>query len=155
MLQASPKDRRAIFEEAAGISRFKAKKIEAQRRLERVEQNLLRLSDIVEEVGNRLRSVRSQAAKAQRYREYSDRLQQLRTQIALTEWRALTARLDVAQQELQRLSDHIARASAELTADEARVLECRDRDRLYLRDDSRTRASSGPQPRTDHGPGID
>ena len=124
LLQASPKDRRAIFEEAAGISRFKAKKIEAQRRLERVEQNLLRLSDIVEEVGNRLRSVRSQAAKAQRYREYSDRLQQLRTQIALTEWRALTARLDVAQQELQRLSDHIARASAELTADEARVLEC-------------------------------
>ncbi len=50
MLQASPRDRRAIFEEAAGISRFKAKKVEAQRRLERVEQNLLRLSDIVEEL---------------------------------------------------------------------------------------------------------
>ncbi|MHB8970620.1 MAG: chromosome segregation protein SMC [Pirellulaceae bacterium] len=123
LLQASPKDRRAIFEEAAGISRFKAKKIEAQRRLERVEQNLLRLSDIVDEVGNRLRSVRSQAAKAQRYREYSDRLQQLRTQIALTEWRALTERLDATQRELQRLSDQIARASAELTADEARTLE--------------------------------
>ena len=55
LLQASPRDRRLIFEEAAGISRFKAKKIEAQRRLERVEQNLLRLSDIVEEVENRLR----------------------------------------------------------------------------------------------------
>ena len=123
LLQASPKDRRAIFEEAAGISRFKAKKVEAQRRLERVEQNLLRLSDIVEEVGNRLRSVRSQAAKAQRYREYSDRLQQLRTQIALTEWRALTERLDAIELELQRLSDQIARASAELTADEAHVLE--------------------------------
>ena len=69
LLQASPKDRRAIFEEAAGISRFKAKKVEAQRRLERVEQNLLRLSDIVEEVDSRLRSVRAHAAKAQRYRE--------------------------------------------------------------------------------------
>ncbi len=89
LLQASPRDRRAIFEEAAGISRFKAKKLEAQRRLERVDQNLLRLSDIVEEVGNRLRSVRSQAAKARRYREYSDRLQQLRTQVAMTEWRAV------------------------------------------------------------------
>jgi chromosome segregation protein len=43
MLQASPRDRRAMFEEAAGISRFKAKKAESQRRLERVEQNLLRL----------------------------------------------------------------------------------------------------------------
>ena len=44
MLQSSPKDRRAIFEEASGISRFKAKKIEALRRLERVDQNLLRLT---------------------------------------------------------------------------------------------------------------
>ena len=97
LLQASPRDRRAIFEEAAGISRFKAKKIEAQRRLERVDQNLLRLSDIVEEVGNRLRSVRSQAAKARRYREYSDRLQQLRTQVAMTEWRELTEKLEQAE----------------------------------------------------------
>ncbi len=50
-----PSERRMIFEEAAGISRFKAKKIEALRRLERVEQNLLRLSDIVDEVESRLR----------------------------------------------------------------------------------------------------
>src|SRR5262245_41019021 len=74
MLQASPVDRRAIFEEAAGISRFKAKKIESLRRLERVDQNLLRLSDIVDEVDNRLRAVRMQATKARRYKEYADRL---------------------------------------------------------------------------------
>ena len=50
LLQSSPRDRRTIFEEAAGISRFKAKKIESLRRLERVEQNLLRMADIVDEV---------------------------------------------------------------------------------------------------------
>ena len=72
LLQASAKDRRAIFEEAAGISRFKAKKVEAQRRLERVDQNLLRLRDIVDEVESRLKSVRNQASKARRYREYSN-----------------------------------------------------------------------------------
>ena len=66
LLSASPRDRRAIFEEAAGISRFKVKKVEATRRLERVEQNLLRLSDIVDEVDSRLRSVKSQAGKARR-----------------------------------------------------------------------------------------
>src|SRR5438874_3238301 len=66
LLQASAKDRRAIFEEAAGISRFKAKKVECQRRLERVEQNLLRLSDIVEEVENRLKTVRAQDRKSTR-----------------------------------------------------------------------------------------
>ena len=82
LLQSSPRDRRVIFEEAAGISQFKAKKATAARRLERVEQNLLRLSDIVDEVESRLRSVRSQAGKARRYRECTERLQQLRTEVA-------------------------------------------------------------------------
>ena len=71
LLQASTKERRTIFEEAAGISRFKAKKIETLRKLERVDQNLQRLKDIVDEVEKQLRSVKLQAAKAQRYQEYS------------------------------------------------------------------------------------
>lgn len=82
MLQSNPKDRRAIFEEAAGISRFKSKKIETQRRLGRVEQNLVRLADIVEEVGSRYRSVKAQASKAARYRQYTNRLKLLRTHVA-------------------------------------------------------------------------
>ena len=63
LLQSSPRDRRLIFEEAAGISRFKVKKLEALRRLERVEQNVLRLSDIIDEVEGRLRTVRTQARR--------------------------------------------------------------------------------------------
>ncbi len=94
MLQSSPKERRLIFEEAAGISRFKAKKVESLRRLERVEQNLLRLSDIVSEVESRLRSVRMQASKARRYKEHVDRLQQVRTQVGLADWQKLSTRLD-------------------------------------------------------------
>src|SRR5580658_4861615 len=108
LLQASPRDRRLIFEEAAGISRFKAKKIEAQRRLERVEQNLLRLSDIVEEVENRLRTVRMQAAKARRYKEFADRLQELRTQVGLADWRALSDKLTAIEAEITSLSDEAA-----------------------------------------------
>jgi len=53
VLQASSKDRRQIFEEVAGISRFRIKREEAARRLERVEQNLLRLADIVQELETR------------------------------------------------------------------------------------------------------
>lgn len=93
LLQASPRDRRAIFEEAAGISRFKAKKVETQRRLERVEQNLQRLSDIVEEVESQLRSVRNQASKARRFKEYNDRLRELRTHVGLADWRRFTEEL--------------------------------------------------------------
>ena len=103
LLQSSPKDRRLIFEEAAGSSRFKAKKLEASRRLERVDQNLLRLSDIVEEVESRLRSVRLQATKARRYKEYSDRLQELRTQVGLTDWRHLSTQIETLDAELTSL----------------------------------------------------
>jgi chromosome segregation protein len=113
MLQASPRDRRAIFEEAAGISRFKAKKLEAQRRLERVEQNLLRLSDIVEEVESRLRSVRSQATKARRYREYRDRLQELRTYVGRADWRRLTGELTAAEGTLSQLHAQTAQFAAQ------------------------------------------
>ncbi|MEX2027500.1 MAG: AAA family ATPase, partial [Pirellulaceae bacterium] len=123
LLQASAKDRRAMFEEAAGISRFKAKKIEAQRRLERVDQNLLRLSDIVEEVENRLKSVRSQAVKAKRYREHSERLQQLRTDVALCDWRKLTERIDEGQRQLAALREQAADAAAQNEARQALLLE--------------------------------
>ncbi len=113
MLQASPKDRRAIFEEAAGISRFKAKKVETERRLARVDQNMLRLSDIVDEVESRLRSVRSQASKARRYKEYSDRLQQLRTQVGMTDWRKLSEQLAQTEGELAGHRDDIQQREAE------------------------------------------
>jgi chromosome segregation protein len=127
LLQASPRDRRVIFEEAAGISRFKARKIEALRRLERVEQNLLRLSDIVDEVENRLRSVRMQAGKARRYKQYADRLQELRTQTALVDWRRLTEKLDASHADLAALEAQRDNTRAEAEAAEARLLEAETR----------------------------
>ncbi|HEY2883436.1 MAG TPA: AAA family ATPase, partial [Pirellulales bacterium] len=119
MLQSSPKDRRAIFEEASGISRFKAKKIEALRRLERVDQNMLRLGDIVEEVESRLKSVRAQAAKARRYNEHADRLQQLRTQIGLADWRSLREKLEANETAAEKLRSDIATDVASLAAAES------------------------------------
>ncbi len=100
MLNANAKDRRAIFEEAAGISRFKAKKVEAERRLARVQTNLTRLGDIVDEVGSRLKSLRGQASKAERYRQANERLKELRLQIAWTDWLALSSELAGSENEL-------------------------------------------------------
>ncbi|MGD9633384.1 MAG: chromosome segregation protein SMC [Pirellulales bacterium] len=119
LLQSSPRERRLIFEEAAGISQFKLKKAAAARRLERVEQNLLRLSDIVDEVESRLRSVRSQAGKARKYRECSTRLQLLRTQVGLVDWRNFSKQLAAREAQLAELdrkaSQHEA-AAAKLEA---------------------------------------
>ena len=123
LLQASPKDRRAMFEEAAGISRFKAKKVEAQRRLERVDQNLLRLQDIVEEVDNRLRGVRAQAAKAKRYREYNERLQELRTQVGLSDWHKLSDQLSELDELIERIRGEAGQWNARVELTEARRME--------------------------------
>ena len=97
ILQANPTSRRAVFEEAAGISRFKARKIEAQRKLERVGQNLERLTDIVDEVEAQLNSTRSQAAKAAKYREVSVGLKQWWHGLAADDFRFFTAELDVIE----------------------------------------------------------
>lgn len=93
MLQSSPKDRRHIFEEAAGTSRFKAKKIEALRRLDRVEQNLLRVQDIHEELEKQLRGLRAQAGKARKYKEFADRLKELRLLVGRADFFLLSRRL--------------------------------------------------------------
>jgi len=127
LLQASARERRIIFEEAAGISRFKAKKLEALRRLDRVEQNLLRLSDIVDEVENRLRGVRSQAGKARRYRQYTNRLQELCTQVGLVDWQQLSQRLAGHEHQIGDLALERDGQRAEAESLEARLLETETR----------------------------
>lgn len=121
LLEANPAERRLIFEEAAGISKFKAKKKEAQRKLEKTDQNLLRVNDIVEEVDRRLRSVKIQAGKARSYNEYSTKLRELRLQYSMQEYHThasqlgeLEARLNEANARLEEVSAELATAQNEL-----------------------------------------
>jgi chromosome segregation protein len=123
VLQSSPKERRLIFEEAAGISRFRAKREEALRRLERVQQNLLRMADIVDEVESRLKTVRTQAGKAQRYKELAERLQLLRTETALEDWRQLTAEIDRLATRAAADESQVACLESQLADATARVAE--------------------------------
>lgn len=114
MLQASPKDRRVIFEEAAGISRFNAKKAEAQRRLQRVDQNMVRLKDIVDEVHTRLNSLKNQATKAQKYREMTSRLHDIRLRLGWTEYNELIERSATATTKLEQSRQEQADREQEL-----------------------------------------
>jgi chromosome segregation protein len=113
LLQSTSVQRRVIFEEAAGISRFNAKKQEVQRRLERVDQNLVRLSDIVLEVDHQLKTARNQAGKAQLYRQYTQRLQELRIQAGLVDYRQRAVRC----RELQTETDTLTQAADGLAAE--------------------------------------
>ena len=80
LLQANPMQRREIFEEAAGISRYRVRRAEAQRKLERTQTNVLRLNDIIEELERQLRSVKLAAGKARNFQEYDARLRTLRSE---------------------------------------------------------------------------
>ena len=123
MLSTNAKDRRAIFEEAAGISRFKAKKRDAERRLARVEGNLIRLADIVEEVGSRYRKIKAQASKAARYKEYNDRLRELRTHVGAKDWRQFSEKLELASQEIEQQQQVAQQLDEAIESDERRLAE--------------------------------
>lgn len=114
LLQASPKDRRVIFEEAAGISRFNAKKIEAERRMLRIDHNMVRLKDIVDEIRTRLNSLKNQAGKAQRYREMTQRLYQIRLSLGWTEFCDLRNRQELIDQQVNSILQQQAARQVEL-----------------------------------------
>jgi chromosome segregation protein len=93
MLMANPIERRAILEEAAGVAKFKARKVEAQRKLERSEVNLVRVREDLANTERRLRIVKGQAAKARRFKELDERYRQLRVDLALDIYHELRERL--------------------------------------------------------------
>ncbi len=74
ILSSRPTDRRAIIEEAAGITKFKTKKRLAEARLEDAKQNLSRINDIFEEVTRQMNSLKRQASKAERYARLRDEM---------------------------------------------------------------------------------
>ncbi|MBO7684169.1 MAG: AAA family ATPase, partial [Kiritimatiellae bacterium] len=74
ILSSRPEDRRAVFEEAAGITKFKADRKEALRKIEQTEQNLLREADVLREMKRQIASLQRQVGKAKRYKELRDSL---------------------------------------------------------------------------------
>ncbi|MEW4487099.1 chromosome segregation protein SMC [Thalassoglobus sp. JC818] len=131
ILQANPTTRRVVFEEAAGISKFKSRRIDAERRLERVAQNLLRLTDIVDEVETQLNSTRSQASKAVRYRELNEELKALWTGLAADDFRLISskiddeqARLDELEEELQECRDSFGELEQQKSSIETAISDC-------------------------------
>jgi len=110
-LQASQDDRRAVFDEAAGISKYKARKKEALHKLEKVQENLLRLNDILAEVEKRLRSIKHQAGKARNYQTYTERLKELRGLYFLAQYHELSVQRGELQKRLDAGNDSLAAIS--------------------------------------------
>ncbi len=114
MLQANPVERRGILEEAAGVARFKTRRKEAERKLERTEVNLVRVREQLASTERRLRTVRNQAEKARKFTDLDSRLSEIRTHIALdqfhelhTQLHGLTSQLTSLEQEQQQVAAQV------------------------------------------------
>jgi chromosome segregation protein len=83
IITAKPTERRAIFEEAAGITKYKARKAEAMRKLDSTEQNLVRVADIIAELERQIASLERQARQAERFRNFKETLSKLQIQLQL------------------------------------------------------------------------
>ena len=133
ILQANPSTRRAVFEEAAGISRYKARRIEALRKLDRVGQNLLRLTDIVDEVEAQLNSTRNQAEKAASYREISEQLKAWWIGLAADDYRSHSQQLARLETTVEEFATRIAELEND-KRDSERVLSEFDKNTSSLDD---------------------
>ena len=91
VLSSRPSDRRLILEEAAGVSKFKTRKRLAEAKLESSRQNLARITDILEEVTKQVNSLKRQASKARRYREFHEELRARLKVVLTSRWAALEA----------------------------------------------------------------
>ena len=103
MLLASPQERRTIFEEAAGIARYKQRRIEATRKLDKTEVNLTKAREQLENTERRLRIVKGQAAKAKRFQSLDDEYRAIRMALAFDQYDDLRQRLDGLTSELTAL----------------------------------------------------
>ncbi len=103
ILSSKPEERREVFEEASGITKYKTKKKEALRKLEETENNLLRVNDIIAEVKRQINSIERQAVKARKYKEEYERLKDLEIKLGRIEFEELNNQLQSLEGEIERL----------------------------------------------------
>ena len=126
ILSSKPEDRRIIFEEAAGITKFKSQKREALRKLDYTEQNLLRVEDLIKEVKRQIGSLQRQAGKARRYQQFQQELQLLDTQLARHEFDLLQAKIGEQKSRADKLRDEMESRSEAVIQTEEELRQLRE-----------------------------
>ncbi|HEY0251107.1 MAG TPA: AAA family ATPase, partial [Kofleriaceae bacterium] len=122
IVSARPVDRRAIIEEAAGITKFKAKKKAAEKKLDQTRQNLMRVSDIVAELDKRMGTLRRQAQKAERYRKYKAELRDIELWKASHRWLELAAEHKLVSANLETTRTGLEESRGSWTVKDAHVV---------------------------------
>jgi chromosome segregation protein len=119
VLSSKPDDRRYLFEEAAGIIKYKTRKRIALKKLESADQNLVRLSDIINEVQRQMRSLKRQVQAAIRHRELTDALRDLEIRNAWLQYNELSNAIADLKQQFATAGESYQKASSQTTSQEA------------------------------------
>jgi chromosome segregation protein len=127
IVTARPEDRRVLIEEAAGITKYKARKKQAEQKMDQTRQNLTRVNDIVSEIERQIGNLKRQAAKAERYVKYREELDDLALWDASHRWLELFARAHVGLQNRANLSERAERERTEVDTRDAEIEVTRQR----------------------------
>jgi chromosome segregation protein len=131
IVSSRPEDRRAIVEEAAGITKYKKRREAAERKMEATQQNLTRVADIVQELGKQLDSLNRQARKAEKYKKLKAEIRELELRAAAARYLEITATRRSAE---ERLALHRAE-EGEVLARIAEIEAAVEQDRARLSED--------------------
>ncbi len=123
LVSAKPEERRTIFEEAAGINKYKHKKDAALRRLTATKENLTRVSDIISEVKRQLNSLSRQAKKAERYKLLKDELRSIDLYLSSLEYNRVKGSFETSRLRLESIKDEELAFQTGATAREALLEE--------------------------------
>ncbi len=118
LISARPEERRALIEEAAGVTKFKSRKKSAQRKMDATRQNLVRLGDIISEVRRQTGSLKRQAQQAEKYRELRGEIKRIEICMAGNRFRVLQSELNLLEEGLEGRSEALSAVDLRLSKGE-------------------------------------
>ncbi|MCK4503092.1 MAG: AAA family ATPase, partial [Desulfuromonadales bacterium] len=123
LVSAKPEERRALIEEAAGVTKFKSRKKSALRKMDATKQNLIRLGDIITEVRRQIGSLKRQAQRAEKFRDYRSEVKRLELSLAGNRFQQLTSEVELVAKQEREQATILARLDGRLEDDDLRLEE--------------------------------
>ena len=127
ILSNKPEDRRTIFEEAAGVLKYKRRKEEALRKLDKTNQNLNRVNDIINELSNNIAPLEDSSNKAKKYIELKDRLSNIEVAVIAKEIKDLNLEYQEGKKKIEELSNEITKVTTDSSTYDIDILKYKEK----------------------------
>ena len=123
IINSSAYERRALFEEAAGVLKYKKRKEEALRKLDRTNENIVRIKDIIAELDRGIGPLKEQKEKAEKYLEYKNRLEGVEVALIVSDLEKLNIEFKTSEEKIKKLENEIANLLATSSTSDVKLEE--------------------------------